>query len=126
MEKINSLGSFEKLMETLKKRLEEQKDRDQATWCDIQQRENSLALEQQQADEAHTEEHAADNQSFRNDVQVRQRHQWYGHPKEDKKECSYDKGRLKRKQMVIPVQFMHTLVVEQFGRRWQPLQALLF
>ena len=29
MEKINSLGSFEKLMETLKKRLEEQKDRHQ-------------------------------------------------------------------------------------------------
>ena len=29
MEKINSLGSFEKLMETLKKRLAEQKDRHQ-------------------------------------------------------------------------------------------------
>ena len=106
--------------------LEEQKDGDEAAWCDVKQRENALALEQQQADEAHAKEHAADDQPFRNDVQVRQRHQGYGHPKEDKEECSDDKGRLKRKEMIIAVQFVHAVVVEQFGRRGQPLQPLHF
>ena len=52
--------------------LEEQEDGDEASRRDVKQRENSFALEQQQADETNTEEYATDDEPFCDDMQVGQ------------------------------------------------------
>ena len=104
--------------------LEEQEDGDEAPRRDVQQRENAFALEQQEADEAHAEEHTTDDEPFGDDVQVRQGHQRNSHPEEDKEKRPNDEGGLQCEQVVIAVQFVHAVVIEQLCRGRQPLQAL--